>query len=130
MTIELEMLVWTAAFTAIIWVPYIMAHILNVGALPALTYKADTVPMPDWAQRAKKAHYNAIEGLATFAVFILVAHVAGVSNEATQNSAIVYFWLRLAHYFAYLFNVPFGRTLTFAGAWLSQLCIAYNVLFV
>ena len=93
MTIELEMLVWTAAFTAIIWIPYILAHILNVGVIPALTYAADTVPMPDWAQRAKKAHYNAIEGLVTFAVFIFAAHAAGVSNEVTQNSAIIYFWL-------------------------------------
>ena len=130
MTIELEMLLWTAAFTAIIWIPYILAHILNVGVIPALTYAADTVPMPDWAKRAKKAHYNAIEGLVTFAVFIFAAHAAGVSNEVTQNSAIIYFWLRFGHYFAYLLNIPFGRTLTFAGTWFAQLCIAYNVLFV
>lgn len=130
MTLELEMLVWTAVLTLLIWIPYILAHIANSGILPALTYKADTVPMPEWASRAKKAHYNAVEGFVTFAAFILVAHVAEISNEATQTSAIVYFWLRVAHYFAYIGNIPFGRTVTFAGTWLAQICIAYNILFV
>ena len=130
MTIELEMLAWTAVLTLIIWIPYILAHLLNVGPLTALTYKADGTPLPDWAERAKKAHYNAIEGLAPFAALVLVAHAAGVSNEATQAAATAYFWLRVAHYIAYAVGIPFGRTLTFAGTWLSQICIAYQILFV
>tara|TARA_B100000686_G_C16726631_1_gene938194 strand:- start:992 stop:1384 length:393 start_codon:yes stop_codon:yes gene_type:complete len=130
MTLELEMLAWTAGLTLLIWVPYILAHVANSGILPVLTYKADTAPMPEWASRAKKAHYNAVEGLVTFAALILVAHAAEISNEATQTSAILYFWLRVAHYLAYIGNIPFGRTLTFAGTWLAQICIVYNILFV
>ena len=130
MTLELEMLAWTSVFTLVIWIPYILAHIANSGILPVLTYKADTASLPEWASRAKKAHYNAVEGLVTFAALILVAHAAEISNEAIQTSAIVYFWLRVAHYFTYIANIPFGRTLTFAGTWLAQVCIAYNILFV
>ena len=103
---------------------------MNVGVLNALTYKSDGTPLPDWAERAKKAHYNSIEGLAPFAALVLVAHSMGVSNEATQAAAVAYFWLRVAHYIAYVLGIPFGRTLTFAGAWLAQICIAYQVLFV
>ena len=63
MTTDLMMLAWTAAFTLLLWLPYILAHIANAGLLPALTYQADDKPLPAWATRAKKAHYNAVENL-------------------------------------------------------------------
>ena len=61
MTIELNMLVLTAVVTALLWVPYILSHILTNGLVGALTYAADGKPLPDWAARLKKAHTNAIE---------------------------------------------------------------------
>ena len=128
MTVELEMLAWVAGLTLLLWPPYIIAHIMNVGLLPALTYKADGTPLPAWAERAKCAHRNAVENLAPFAAIVIVAHLAGVSNDATVAAAVAYFWFRIAHTGVYIFNVPFGRTLTFAGSWLSQLCILYHVL--
>mgnify|MGYP003624326444 FL=1 len=128
MTVELEMLTWTAIATLLMWPPYILAHIANVGMVEALTYRADGAALPGWAARAKKAHYNAIENLLPFAVLILVAHAVGVSNAATQSAAMAFFGLRLAHYAVYVFGVPFGRTLTFVGSWLAQLCIVYQLL--
>ncbi len=127
MTVELEMLTWTAAITLLMWLPYILAHIANVGVIPALTYRADDTALPAWAARAKKAHYNAIENLLPFAALILVAHAVGVSNAATQTAAMAYFGFRLAHYVVYVLGIPFGRTLTFAGSWLAQLCIIYQL---
>ena len=128
MIVELEMLTWTAIATLLMWPPYILAHIANVGMVEALTYRADGAALPGWAARAKKAHYNAIENLLPFAVLILVAHAVGVSNAATQSAAMAFFGLRLAHYAVYVFGVPFGRTLTFVGSWLAQLCIVYQLL--
>ena len=129
MTTELEMLAWTAAFTLLLWVPYILEHIGNVSMMEALTYRADATPLPDWAARAKKAHYNAIENLAPFAAVVLVAHAAGVSNETTALAAVIYLVARIAHYFLYVAAVPFGRTLTFSVGWLATLAIAWQVLF-
>ena len=80
--------------------------------------------------RAKRAHYNAIENLIPFASLVIIANLANVTNEATVSAAIAYFWLRLAHYLAYVSGLPFGRTLTFAGSWLAQLCILYQILVV
>lgn len=128
MTVELEMLTWTALATLLMWPPYILAHIANVGVGDALSYRADGAALPAWAARAKKAHYNAIENLLPFAVLVLVAHAVGVSNAATQSAAMAFFGLRLAHYILYVLSVPFGRTLTFAGSWAAQLCIVYQLL--
>ena len=128
MTTEFEMLIWATALTILLWIPYILAHIMNVGLLPALTYKGDGTPLPAWAARAKKAHANALENLVPFAVLILVANQLDISNTATTTAAVAYFWLRVAHFITYTANVPFGRTLTFAGAWGAQLCILFQIL--
>ena len=128
MSTELEILVWMSALTILMWLPYILAHIGNVGLMPALTYKADGTPLSGWAARAKKAHYNTIENLVPFASLIIVAHLSNATNEATASAAWVYFWLRLSYYILYTLGIPFGRTFTFAGSWVAQLFILVEIL--
>ncbi len=127
MTTDLTMLAWTTGLTLVFWLPYIVAHIGNVGLIPALTYRADDTPLPDWAGRAKKAHYNAIENLAPFAALVVVAHLAGAANEATAAAAVTFFWARVAHFILYTAGVPFGRTATFAIGWLAMVCIFWQI---
>lgn len=124
------MLTWISALTLLMWLPYIIPHIGNVGQMPAMTYQGYATSLPDWAARAKKSHYNAIENLAPFAAFILVANLARISNNATATAAVAYFWFRAAHYLFYIVAVPFGRSLTFTGGWLAQLYILYLILSV
>ena len=128
MTPDLTMLTWTAGITALMWPSYIVAHIINVGVLPALTYQADGTPLPAWAARAKKAHYNAIENLVPFAVLVIVAHLADAANEATAAAAVAFFWARLAHFVLYTAGVPFGRTIAFTIGWLALLRIFWQII--
>lgn len=128
MSVDLQMLTWTVGLTMIMWVPYILAHIGNVGMMRALTYVADDEAPPHWAKRAKRAHYNAIENLVPFAALVLVAHVTGAANEATATAATLYFWIRLAYWLVYVAGVPFGRTLTFAAGWAMQAWILWEIL--
>jgi uncharacterized MAPEG superfamily protein len=130
MSTELEMVAWVSGFTIVMWLPYILAHIMNVGLIAAITYKGDGTPMPAWAERAKRAHYNAIENLVPFAALVFVIHLSNASNEATATAAIAYFWLRIAHYLTYILAIPTGRTITFAGSWLAQICLLYQILIV
>ena len=127
MTTDLKMLAWTAGLTAILWIPYILTHVLKNGMVEALTYRADAIPLEGWALRAKKAHYNAIENLAPFAVLVIVASLNKATNDATAAACITYFWARVAHYVLYVLNVPFGRTLTFTIGWLAMLCIFWQI---
>lgn len=127
MTTELSMLAWTAGITALFWVPYILARIAKYGPVSALTYKSDGQPVAAWAERAKKAHYNAVENLVLFAALVLVAHLTGGANDATAAAAITYFWARLAHFPLYISGLPFMRTLSFAVGWLAQICIFYQI---
>jgi uncharacterized MAPEG superfamily protein len=127
MSTDLSMLAWTGGLTALFWIPYILARIAKYGVMEALTYRADSQPVAAWADRAKKAHYNAVENLAVFAALVLVAHLTGAANDATAAAAVTYFVSRLVHYPVYVANIPFMRTLAFTVGWLSLVCIFYQI---
>jgi len=128
MTPELKYLVLIATFTALMWVPYILDVIFSNKLSDAVGYPSSPLVRSPWAERLKKAHYNAIENLVPFAAIVLVAHAAGVSNSATAAGAAAYFWARIAYAVSYTLAIPWLRTLTFAVAWGGMLCIAWHVL--
>jgi len=125
MTPELTSLAWVAALSAIMWVPYILNTIAVRGLVDAVGYPAQPKPLAAWAERLKKAHYNAVENLVLFATLVLVAHAAGISNETTVLVCKVYFWARVVHVLSYTFGIPWVRTLSFAAGWVC--CVALLV---
>lgn len=127
MTTDLTMLAWTAAFTSLLWIPYILARIQKVGVMQTLTYAAEDEPLPGWAARAKKAHYNAVENLAPFAAVVIVAHLAAAANATTALWASIYFWARVAHYFGHISGLPFVRTALFTVGWIAILVIFWQI---
>jgi len=128
MKTELFYLALVAAFTALLWVPYILDRIAVWGLMDAVGYPASPKPQSPWAQRLIKAHYNAIENLAVFAALVLVAHAAGISNAAIATCAMVYFWARVVHALAYTFGIPWVRTLAFAVGFFAQAVVAWQIL--
>lgn len=117
MTSELTSLIWVAAMTAVMWVPYILNMIMVRGMVDAVGYPENPAPLAAWATRLKNAHYNAVENLVVFAAVVLVLNAAQISNETTVLACTVFFWARLAHAIVYALAVPWLRTLTFAVSW-------------
>jgi uncharacterized MAPEG superfamily protein len=128
MTVELKYLALVAAFTAVMWVPYILNVIMVRGVMDAVGYPENPKPLAPWATRMKAAHYNAVENLVVFAALVLIAHVAGVKSEATALAAIIYFWARVVHFLSYTFAVPFVRTLAFTVGFGCQITFACKLL--
>jgi uncharacterized MAPEG superfamily protein len=115
---ELYSLTVISTATALMWVPYVLARMTTHGVLraigtPGAGYPADA----PWADRARRAHLNAIENLVVFAPLVLVCAIIGVSSGATVLSAQIYVAARLAHYVIYAAGIPVVRTIAFlAGA--------------
>lgn len=128
MSTELTYLTYVTLFTALMWMPYTTNLILVRGINDAVGYPANPKPFAPWAERMKRAHYNAIENLAVFAALVLVAHAAGVSTDATVLATQVYLWARVAHFLAYTFAIPWVRTLSFVVGVFCQLTIAWAIL--
>ncbi|MBI2508791.1 MAG: MAPEG family protein [Betaproteobacteria bacterium] len=128
MTVELNYLALVTAFTALMWIPYILNMIVVRGLMDAVGYPDNPKPMASWATRMRAAHYNAVENLAVFAALVLVAHLAGVKGEATALACVVYFWARAVHYIAYTFAIPWVRTLAFFVGFGCQITLAWKIL--
>ncbi len=128
MTTELIYLAMIAAFTAVIWIPYGLNSIMVKGLMDAVGYQETPKELSPWAKRMKAAHYNAVENLVVFGVLVLVAHAAGVGNDATTIACVGYFWARVAHLAAYTFRIPWARTVTFVVGFGCQLTLAWQIL--
>ncbi len=129
MTTELYWLTLTALMTAFFWMPYVLNRVAMNGLGGALAGGApDSSSLSVWAQRAIKAHTNAVENLAIFAPIVLTAHVLGISNAATKAAVVVYFFARLLHFLVYSAGIPAARTLTFTAGWLAQIAIIASIL--
>ena len=129
MTTELYWLTLTALMTALFWVPYVLNRMVVTGLSGMLAgHSPKSEGHSDWANRAIKAHYNAIENLAVFAPAVLITHALGISNGATKAAVVVYFFARLAHYVVYTAAVPLARTLTFTAGWLAQIAMIASIL--
>jgi len=129
LTPELYVLTLTAVATLLMWAPYIVARILTHGLAGAMANPDPAArPDPAWADRARRAHANAVENLAVFAPLVIVAALVGVSTPATILAAQVYLGARLIHYVVYTAGIPVVRTLAFGVGFAATLVIAIALL--
>ena len=86
--------------------------------------------MPDWVNRANRAHLNAVESFAPFAAVVLIANANGMSNGVTESCATVYFYARVAHTIIHIsgFGRLMARTVAFTVAWVAFVVFSVAVL--
>lgn len=131
MKTEILYLFWTAVLTGALWIPVVIGYVVSRGLLKPADYKtAPTSPLPDWVNRANRAHMNAVESLAPFAVVVLIAALLGVSTPVTVATAAIFFWARLAHAVIHISGVGvlMVRTVIFTVAWGAFMTFALELL--
>ena len=114
MSVDLQMLVWSAALALVQVVIAVIAAHGQVG-LPMLAGNREGMPaITGWAARAQRAHLNLLESLILFAIVVLVAHAAGRANETTALGAQLFFWGQVAFAIIYLAGIAWVRTAAWA----------------
>ncbi|MBT8152951.1 MAPEG family protein [Epibacterium ulvae] len=97
MTSELVYLTLSALLAGSLWIPFVIGQGGDPKGHTDFTRPPDITQLRPWVQRSFRAHQNAIETTLPFAIVVLVAHVAGLSNSVTGTAAAVFFWTRLVH---------------------------------
>jgi len=128
MTKELFYLTLVALLTVLLWLPYVLNRLQVWGLADTVGYPANPKPLAPWAERAKKAHANAVENLVVFATVVIVAHILNKHSGATENAALLYFLARVVHYVVYIGKVPWARTIAFTVGWLCCLDFVWHIL--
>jgi uncharacterized MAPEG superfamily protein len=125
-TPELYSLAIISTATALMWAPYVFARMMTHGVMQAISNPGPDYPVDaPWADRARRAHLNAIENLVVFAPLVLVGAMAEVSTLTTIVSARVYVVARLAHYAIYVAGIPAIRTVAFLAGASATLVIGF-----
>ncbi|MBX3589023.1 MAG: MAPEG family protein [Ramlibacter sp.] len=127
---ELLWLAATCVTTGLLWVPYVINRFRELGPPGWDWFPApDPPPRAAWADRAQRAHANAVENLVVFAPLALAVHAGGLSSTATVLACQVYFVARLAHYAISLCGLPIvPRTIAFLAGVGCQLALGAALL--
>ncbi|CAM2152201.1 putative MAPEG superfamily protein [Pararobbsia alpina] len=129
LTPELYALTIVAILTVLMWVPYMSARMLTRGIMRTFGNPDPRMPAdPAWAERARRAHANAVENLVVFAPVVIIAAMIGVSTPATIMAAKIYLWARIVHYLVYAAGIPILRTVSYIVGVAATLVIAAAVL--
>jgi len=131
MTTELFYLLFVAVLTGVLWIPVVIGYASSRGFLKPADYEvAPTSPLPDWVNRANRAHLNAVENLASFATVVLIANAVGVSTSVTEISAAVFFYARVAHAVIHIsgFGLFMARTVAFTVGWIAFMTFTVELL--
>ena len=126
---ELYYLVLTTGLTSVIWIPYIINRILELGLWPALQSSTKEQP-PEalWAFRMMNAHRNGIENLMIFAPLVLALNMLDIANNITGMAAMLFFYSRLAHLIIYTLGIPVLRTLSFFIGFICQMVLLVQIM--
>lgn len=128
---ELYWLTLTIGFTAVMWVPYIINRMRELGFLPAVWDPfGHTEAKAVWANRMMQAHVNAIENLVVFAPLVLLVHFTGQSSILTANACVIYFMARFIHFIAFTLAIPLLRVFSFLTGFYSQVILVLSILSV
>lgn len=114
---EFAFLIGALSLTVIQLVIAMIGVMRQVG-IPVLFGNRDNIPeIHGWAGRAARSHRNMLENLVLFAILVLTAHAAGISNAGTVLGAQLFLWARVAYAVLYIAGVPIART----SAWMLSM---------
>ena len=127
MTVELSMLLYSTLLYLIIIIVQAGLAILQNG-LMVQAGSRDNLPEPTLLrQRLLRLTANMQENLIMFAVVVLVAHAAGISNETTVVAASLFLYARVAHAIVYAAGWPMIRPLFWFVGFCCILAIGWQV---
>jgi uncharacterized MAPEG superfamily protein len=128
LTADIFWLVMAICFTGLMFTPYIFELMIEHNPFKVVWDSRSALPYnTDWAVRAKRAHYNAVENLVIFAPLVLVVQNIGLSGPQTALVAEIYFFARLVHFAAFTLAVPVVRTASFLVGFGCQAFLALRI---
>jgi uncharacterized MAPEG superfamily protein len=111
MTPELTYLAYSISLLFVIVMIHASTGIRQNGGLVMANARDNLPPPSTFGARAKRLSENMKENLLIFAPLVLIATVAGVSNQWTILGAQIFLYARIAHTIVYLAGWPIIRPL-------------------
>ena len=123
MPFELQMLALMTTLFALAWLPASVCKYQTYGWGWLLSNRstADLGPLPEWGQRAERAHNNLKENFPAFAVAVLLLALTAGFRPGTQLATAVFVMARVLHPAAYMAGAVWLRVLSWVTGLLATL---------
>ena len=125
MSVELTLLIWSAALAFAYLVVQSTAYRLDYGVAFAGTQRDNERAPNKWTARGNKALRNFLETYAIFIALAVATEISGRSDGLTQWGVQIWFWARWAYLPGYFIDIPFLRS----GIWTISM-IGLSMLFI
>lgn len=124
LTTEIYWLLMTILMTSLMWLPYILNRMLELGPVAALMDPyGHTEAKAAWANRMMAAHVNAVENLVIFAPLVILVAISNAGSDNTALAVQLYFYARLSHFLVFTFAVPLLRVVSFLLGFAAQVML-------
>jgi uncharacterized MAPEG superfamily protein len=116
MAFELQMLALMTLFFMLAWVPASVCKYQSYGLGWLLSNRstAGLAPLPEWGQRAERAHANLMANYPGFAVAVLLLAVTGGFTAGTRFAAELFVAARVLHMLFYIRGEVWPRVICWA----------------
>ncbi len=123
MSYEMLILGLMTLFLIFSWLPVSLARYQAYGAswLISSHDTGNLPPLPEWGQRAMRAHDDLRENYPGFAVAVLLLAFSGGFTRYTAAAALVFLVARLVHMPAYIIGIPWLRTLSWLAGFAATI---------
>ena len=126
---EIYWLTLVTIFTSLMWLPYIINRMSEMGVWSALyNPQPDTCPKAQWAERMMRAHENALENLVIFSPLVILIEINQIHSELSTFAVTLYFYARLIHFIAFTLAIPLIRVPAFLAGFSAQLILGLMLL--
>ena len=114
MAFELQMLAFMTLFFMLAWFPASVSkyRAYGLGWLLSNRSTAGLPPLPEWGQRAERAHANLVANYPGFAVAVLLLAVTGGFTQGTRLAAVLFVAARMLHMLFYIRGEVWPRVIS------------------
>lgn len=116
MAFELQMLALMTLFFMVAWLPASVSKYKSYGLGWLLSNRstAGLPPLPEWGQRAERAHANLMANYPGFAVAVLLLAITGGFTPGTRVAAALFLTARILHMLFYIRGEVWPRSISWA----------------
>jgi uncharacterized MAPEG superfamily protein len=127
MAFEMQMLAFMTVLFALAWLPASVCKYQTYGWGWLLSNRstAGLTSMPEWGQRAERAHNNLKDNFPAFAVAVLLLGMSGGFTPGTRVAVAVFVAARLIHMPVYIAGAVWPRALTWVAGLLATLYLLW-----
>jgi uncharacterized MAPEG superfamily protein len=110
MSVELTMLIWSAALAFAYIAVQSIVYRLDYGVLHAGGQRDNERAPNKWAARGERALRNFLESYGIFIALAVATELSGRSDALTQWGTQIWFWSRVGYLPSYFIDIPLMRS--------------------